>query len=344
MYSAGICLLLQLAGPQVTVIAGPATPTGTDRVVQGNPVFVSSGDLIADRRYKWALDYLARGDALGAVDILQQAIELAPEFASAWFALGAVRERQGDRAGAIAAYQYARKADSDDYHGAELHLARLGSGEVGPDRVARYVRRLFDQHAAGFDQSLLNELDYCGPALLHAAVCSVAAGLGRGPRFSAMLDLGCGTGLAGVEFRPMVDRLLGVDLSAGMVAEASRKAIYDQVEVVELMEYLTVESAAGNGFDLVIAADVFVYLANLNDVIAMVGQVLRRSGLFAFTVETFDGAGVLLQASLRYAHTAGHLRDAVANAGLELRDLRQVATRTENGKPVPGLLVVARRE
>ena len=65
------------------------------------PLFVSSGDLIADRRYKWALDLAARGDFAGAADILAQTVELAPRFATAWFALGAIRDRLGDRAGAV---------------------------------------------------------------------------------------------------------------------------------------------------------------------------------------------------------------------------------------------------
>ena len=68
------------------------------------PLFVSCGDLIADRRYKWALDHAARGDFSGAANILAQTVELAPSFATAWFALGAIRDRLGDRDGAIAAF------------------------------------------------------------------------------------------------------------------------------------------------------------------------------------------------------------------------------------------------
>ena len=74
------------------------------------PLFVSSGDLIADRRYKWALDHAARGDFAGAADILVQTVELAPGFATAWFALGAIRDRLGDASGAIAAFEQARDA------------------------------------------------------------------------------------------------------------------------------------------------------------------------------------------------------------------------------------------
>ena len=90
------------------------------------PLFVSSGDLIADRRYKWALDHVAQGDLVGAADILAQTVELAPRFATAWFALGAIRDQLGDRDCAIAAFEQTRDVDPEDYHGARLQLARLG--------------------------------------------------------------------------------------------------------------------------------------------------------------------------------------------------------------------------
>src|ERR1700761_2500864 len=96
------------------------------------PLFVSSGDLIADRRYKWALDQAARGDLAGAADILAQAVELAPRFATAWFALGAIRDRLGDPEGAITAFAATQRLDPEDYHGARLQLARLGSDDAAP--------------------------------------------------------------------------------------------------------------------------------------------------------------------------------------------------------------------
>ena len=134
------------------------------------PLFVSSGDLIADRRYQWALDLAARGDLSGAADILSQTVELAPAFATAWFALGAIRDRLGDRAGAIAAFEEARDADPEDYLGARLQLARLGCGDVAPAMSEPYVRRLFDQYAARYDAALTGQLAYRGPAILRDAV------------------------------------------------------------------------------------------------------------------------------------------------------------------------------
>src|SRR6185437_11129639 len=138
--------------------------------MQTGPLFVSSGDLIADRRYKWALDHAAQGDLAGAADILAQTVELAPAFATAWFALGAIRDRLGDHDGAIAAFRATRDCDLEDYHGARLQLARLGAGDVVPAMTEVYVRRLFDQYAARYDAALTEHLDYRGPAILREAV------------------------------------------------------------------------------------------------------------------------------------------------------------------------------
>jgi predicted TPR repeat methyltransferase len=303
------------------------------------PLFVSSGDLIADRRYKWALDHAARGDLSGAADILAQTVELAPGFATAWFALGAVRDRLGERDAAVAAFDNARKLDPDDYHGARLQLARLGAGEPAPAMTTTYVQRLFDQYAARYDGALLEHLAYRAPALLREAVEHVAAG--RPPRFAAMLDLGCGTGLAGAAFGPLVDRLVGVDLSPAMVAQASAKGIYDRLETADVADALDEAAARHATYQLVAAADVFVYLNDLAPVVARVARVLAADGVFAFTVETHAGDGVKLLPTLRYAHSEAYVRGVLCDAALTVARLEQKSVRSEKGVPVDSLVVVA---
>jgi predicted TPR repeat methyltransferase len=300
------------------------------------PLFVSSGDLVADRRYQWALDFLKRGDAAAAADILRQVVETAPGFATAWFALGSVREAMGDRDGAIAAFTAARDADREDYHGARLHLARLGIGEATPAMTGVYVRRLFDQHAPEFDRALVERLDYCGPDLLLAALRSPA---GQRLRLGSVLDLGCGTGLGGAAFRPHCDWLAGVDISPGMIEQAQGKGLYDRLVVADLLEFLAAE--AGASYHLVLAADVFVYCSDIAPIARGVASVLAPGGRFAFTVETHDGPEARLQPTLRYAHGSNHVQAAIAAAGLELQQLTAASTRTEKGAPVEGLLVVA---
>ena len=302
-------------------------------------LFVSSGDLVADRRYEWALDYAKRGDFAAAADVLAQVVETAPGFATAWFALATIREQLGDRDGAVAAFAAARDTDREDYHGARLHLARLGTGEATPAMTATYVRRLFDQHAPDFDEALVERLHYCGPEILREAVRSVTA---SPMHFGSVLDLGCGTGLGGVALRPHCDKLAGVDVSPGMIEQARAKGIYDRLEVAELMAFLAAE--AGVRHHLVLAADVFVYCADVVPIAKAAAHVMAPSGLFAFTVETHSGDGALLQPTLRYAHSAAHVRDAIAGAGMRLLVLEAASTRREKGEPVPGLAVVAARE
>jgi predicted TPR repeat methyltransferase len=307
-----------------------------------DPVAVSSGDLIADRRYGFGRDLVARGELSAAADLFAQAVEAAPGFAAGWFALGETRAKLGDGAGAAAALREALRLDPRDRHGVALHLARLGAADIEGAMSPSYVRTLFDQYAARFDGALMDGLAYRGPerlldAVARARVHSPAA------QFGAMLDLGCGTGLAGAAFRPRVRHLTGVDLSPGMIAQARAKGIYDRLETGELLEFLAAERAARRRYDLIIAADVFVYLFDLAIVARAVPDVLVPAGLFAFTVETHGGDGVELGEKLRYRHGAAHVRAAVAAGPLQLLELAPVATRIESGGAVPGLLAVAMR-
>ena len=135
-------------------------------------LFLSSGDLMADRRFDFARDLQLKGDLAAAADLLMQAIELAPNFASAWFTLGGIREELGEHPAAIAAYQKAQASDPGDRHGAGLRLMRLGAEPVSGMPQA-YVQTLFDQYAPRFEASLVGDLGYRGPALLFKAVLSV---------------------------------------------------------------------------------------------------------------------------------------------------------------------------
>src|SRR5262245_30721786 len=203
--------------------------------------FVSSGDLTADRRFEFAKDLEKRGDLGGAADLYAQAVEVAPGFASAWFALGEVRARLGDTAAAIDAFHRALAAQPEDRHGATVQLARL-TGEAVP-MPAGYVRALFDQYAKHYDLSLLEGLDYRGPQLLFDAVMAACDALGRVSWFGRALDLGCGTGLVGAAFATRVDSLVGADLSAAMIEQARRTGRYDQLPVADVPDVLAPESA-----------------------------------------------------------------------------------------------------
>jgi predicted TPR repeat methyltransferase len=242
----------------------------------------------------------------------------------------------GDKEAAASAFRRVLALDPADRLGAGLRLARLGERNSARAISPAYVTNLFDQYAGRFDRELVESLRYNAPALLRAALDRIA-GERRYPR---VLDLGCGTGLMGEAIRDRVDELVGIDLSKNMVAVASRKKIYDRLIVGDLMESLAAETAS---FDLILAADVFVYLPDLKPVFAAVAGKLAANGLFGFTVETHDQEGAILRETLRFAHSEEHLRIAAKTAALEILLIERVSTRRERNIPVEGLLALLRR-
>lgn len=300
--------------------------------------FDTSGDPVLDRRLDWARAFLGEGDFAAAAELLAETVEAAPHFAAAWFLLGEAREGQGEGDAAREAYGRALNLDPADRLGAGLRRARLGGEATEGAMSAAYVRTLFDQYADRFDTALREKLAYRGPELLLEAVRAACATQARELRFGAALDLGCGTGLAGVLFAPLVDRLDGVDLSPAMLEKARALGLYAALEAGEMGAALGAVPAAS--LDLVLAADALCYVGDLAPIFHAARAALAPGGLFAFTLETHDGAGVLLRETLRYAHEQGYVRALAQDAGLAVVLLERASTRSEKGAPVPGLVGV----
>jgi predicted TPR repeat methyltransferase len=301
-------------------------------------LFLSSGDMIADRRFDFARDLQLKGDLAAAADLLLQAIDLAPGFASAWFTLGEIREQLGEREQAVAAFRKAQMADPEDRHGAGLRLMLLGSEPLSAMPRA-YVRALFDQYAPRFEAALVDDLGYRGPSLLFKAVLATRAGIRKPAFFRRAIDLGCGTGLAAHAFAREVDHFTGIDLSPRMIERARATGLYAQLEVAEMVEGLRGKPDASA--DLILAADAMVYLSDLAAILGEARRVLATGGLLALTLETHGGEGVVLGEGLRYAHGAPYVRASIAAAGLTLSHLDGLSARNEDNAPVPGLVVVA---
>jgi len=306
-------------------------------------LFMSSGDLLADRRFDFARDLQLRGDLAAAAELLEQAIELAPGFVSAWFALGDIRERLGEPDKAIAAFREALAADPADRHGAALRLMRMGARTLATPSPG-YVQALFDQYAPRFEKALVDDLGYRGPAILFKAVLAARHAVRRPAFFKRAIDLGCGTGLAALAFAREVDSFIGIDLSPRMIEKARATGLYAQLDVADMVQGLGARPDASA--DLILAADTVIYLHDLAPLLREAARVLAPDGLFAFTAETHGGDGVILGEGLRYAHGAPYVKAVVAAAGLMLSGLDDLSARNEDGRPVPGLVVVAakRRE
>jgi predicted TPR repeat methyltransferase len=301
-------------------------------------LFLSSGDLVADRRFDFARDLQLKGDLVAAADLLEQATELAPGFASAWFTLGGILQQLGRRDAAIEAFRKALVADPGDRHGASLRLMLLGAEPLSAMPQA-YVRELFDQYAPKFEAALVDDLGYRGPALLFNAVQAARTAVRKPALFKRAIDLGCGTGLAATAFARKVDRFIGIDLSPRMIERARSTGLYAELEVADMVQGLS--SKPETSAELILAADAMVYIADLVPVLAEAKRVLVSGGVLAFTTETHQAEGVTIGEGLRYAHSADYVRASVEAAGLNLSQLEGRSARNEDDTPVPGLVVVA---
>lgn len=218
-------------------------------------------------------------------------------------------------------------------------LAAHGAAAPPPRADDAYVRKVFDGFAESFDEQLIRYLDYRAPQVLLDALGRV---LGTPGGALDILDAGCGTGLCGPLARPYARRLVGIDLSGGMIDKARARGGYDVLEVAEITAYL---QAAPACWDVVLSADTLVYFGDLDDVLAAAFAALRPGGVVAFTLEAIDGDrdALELSSSGRYRHSRPYVERVLAEAGFGQVSIVADSLRKEIGVPVRGWVVLAQR-
>src|SRR3954468_820823 len=297
---------------------------------------------------------LATGDTQRALEEAREAVSLNPNVAVAVLALGEALLAAEALPTAIAELQRALRLDPALTRARELIAAAwLKAGEADkalenlrqlenppPEMIAAckaikaasrsdpgYVRHLFDQFSADYDQRMIGQLAYAAPQILFDLAGMVLPGAEN----LSILDLGCGTGLAGAVFKPLAARRDGVDLSPAMIAKARARRIYDQLEVADLETSL---SAPKQSYDLILAADTLVYLGDLSAVFKGALNCLAPDGCFLFTVEKADGEGYELGPKRRWRHSEAYLRRLAEQSGFSLAGLVAAAPRQEASQPV----------
>lgn len=337
------------------IVAGRA-----DEVVARATAMLAQGRGGALTRVALGRALTAAGKPSEAVDVLREADLLSPNTTEVVLAFGEALAASGALPTAIAEFQRAARLSPNDgrshWQIAQLWLAAgepdkaeaaaeaaLALDGVGEDdasalrgaaaemRVAKradagYVRHLFDQFAADYDTRMRGRLGYAAPGILRDL-----AGLLIDPdaRFD-VLDLGCGTGLSGIAFKPVARTLTGVDLSPKMLAKARDLKIYDAL-IEGDVEALNIASM----FDIVIAADVLVYLGDLTKLFAAARARLKPDGLWLFTTEKSDSEDFGLGEKRRYRHSENYLRRLAEAHGFDVASLIECVTRYEAGVAVP---------
>ena len=336
--------------------AGEAARALRERLAAGR------GGLLARLTLVKAL--LAARDTDGALAEAREAVSLNPDVPACVLALGEALLAAGALPTAIAELQRALRLDPDLVRARELIAAAwLQAGEAdkalenlqelenppagmiaaaqaiksAPRSDAGYVRHLFDQFSADYDTRMIGQLAYAAPQILLDLAAMVMPGRDR----LAILDLGCGTGLAGAAFQPLSRRLDGVDLSPAMIGKARQRGIYHQLAVADLEAALSAPDSFGLAplYDLILAADTLVYLGDLEKVFKAARARLRSEGYFLFTVEKAQGAEFELGPKRRWRHSDAYLRGMAKQAGFTVAGLVAATPRHEANLPVEGYAV-----
>jgi predicted TPR repeat methyltransferase len=258
------------------------------------------------------------------------ALQVRPEFAEAHKNRGAVLQALGRHDEALASFREAVRL-RPDFSEAAYKLAAL-SGERPPASApAEYVVALFDSYAGEYDRHLTSTLQYRVPQALGTLL---AERLPQGGGLD-VLDLGCGTGLSGAVLRGVARQLTGIDLSPHMLVRARERGFYDRLIEGDIVQALAGQNAC---FDLVAAADVFVYIGDLEAVVEIARRVLRPGGWLAFSVESLSGGEYRLQPTGRYAHAPAYIEALARRHGFDRVAQQEVTLRVEQGRPVAGQL------
>jgi predicted TPR repeat methyltransferase len=96
-------------------------------------------------------------------------------------------------------------------------------------------------------------------------------------------------------------------------------------------------------YDLVAAADVFIYVGELDAVFSAVRRVLTPAGTFAFSVEDSAQEPVAIRSSGRFAHSQSYVAGLAAAHGFFILEDRPIPIRKEYNIPIGGRLFVLRR-
>jgi predicted TPR repeat methyltransferase len=273
---------------------------------------------------------LRLGQVEPALQAFDRAVAMDPNLAEAWSERGSLLRELQRLEEAAECFERAITLGADpDLHRYYLASVRGARGPATPPRG--YVEALFDDYADEFQAHLVEKLRYQA----HESLLRPLLQAGR--RYRAVLDLGCGSGLCGPLIQPLADAIDGVDLSRVMLQRAGELGVYRELLHADLVSFLTETTRSA---DLVLAADVFIYVGELSAVFESVRRILEPAGCFAFTVELLpEGQDVRLLPSLRYAHSESYVRRLAQTHGFKLRQLFTAPLRYDQLKPVQGLYV-----
>jgi predicted TPR repeat methyltransferase len=238
-------------------------------------------------------------------------------------------ERQVDKA--ITVYQKLIALEHNSAMAAHMLAALTGqTTATAPDS---YIRAVFDSFSERYDESLVEKLGYSTPGQLREMLTAQ-----HQHHFAVTLDMGCGTGLSGEAFQDVTEKLVGLDLSPNMLEVAGKKRLYDSLHETDIGSFLRDSTMT---FDLFIAADVFVYIGDLQEIFSLVKKRAAQGGIFLFSTE-LAAHDFALQPMGRYGHAEAYIRGLAQKCGLVVDKVQAANIRKEKEEWISGNLYMLR--
>lgn len=194
----------------------------------------------------------------------------------------------------------------------QYSLHAISGGKQFGDAPKAYIQSLFDSYSSHYEIHLTEGLEYVVPQTLKQIVSEKLNPLAAQWK---ILDLGCGTGLCGHYFKEYATNLMGVDLSPKMIELAKGKGCYDELIEAENSEYLSKQK---DRFNLILAADVFIYQGDLWKILIACFKALAGDGLLAFSVEINKEDGFALQKTGRFSHAKSYIEALASKIGFKI--------------------------
>lgn len=214
------------------------------------------------------------------------------------------------------------------------HLLAALTGQNVTRGNVDYARAVFENYAANFEKHLTEALEYTLPQTIPPVLEKLD---GENAWYGRALDLGCGTGLVGLQIRSYCEHLTGVDVAPAMLKKAAEKAVYDDLKTGDLSATL---AELDTGYDLILCADVLLYIGALEEIFSRVVQRSNPGARFVLSTEKLLQGDLKLQPSGRFAHSSEYVQRCATQAGLSLLHQEDIPLRKERGEWLPGELFV----
>lgn len=222
----------------------------------------------------------------------------------------------------------------------KYHLSYLDQPEQFDENHKIFVANLFDDFAQKFENTLVDNLNYQAPKIIAKYAKSR---LEPNSKYKHLLDLGCGTGLCGKHMSPFVSHLTGIDISTKMVEKTRSLNIYDKVIHGEIVEEA---NKLHDQYDIIVAADVFIYIGGINNVFSACSRICNQDGLFIFSIESLpvnESVDYKLYDTGRYKHSINYLDSIAKKHKFKIIENIPCALRKEHHKDVEGAIIALQK-